>query len=155
MSDKQQTIKEIGVAQIMQMLPHRYPLLLVDKVCDVVPGISGTGFKNVTVNEPYFVGHFPENPIMPGVLQVEAMAQTSGVIILAGVDPKELKNKSVLFMTINDVKFRKPVVPGDVLEMRVEHLLTVRNVHKFKGISFVCGQKVCECTFSAMIYDKQ
>ncbi len=150
----EEVINEIGTLEIMQMLPHRYPFLLVDKMRDVVPGKSAVGIKNVTMNEPFFQGHFPNNPIMPGVLIIEAMAQTSGLVISSTFPKDELKTKNVLFMTIDNVKFRKPVIPGDVLEMHVEHLQTVRNVHKFKGEAFVGDKKVCESTFSAMIFDK-
>ena len=146
--------QEFNISDIMRMLPHRYPFLLVDKMVDVVPGKSAVGIKNVTMNEPYFTGHFPENPVMPGVLQIEAMAQTSGVVILSTFPKEELATKNVLFMTIDNVKFRKPVLPGDVLEMRVEHLQTMRTVHKFKGEAFVGGKKVSEAVFSAMIFDK-
>ena len=91
---------------------------------------------------------------MPGVLQIEAMAQTAGVVVLSTFPKDELKTKNVLFMSIDNVKFRKPVIPGDVLQMKVEHLQTMRNVHKFKGESFVGDKKVCEATFTAMIFDK-
>ncbi|MBE6449752.1 MAG: 3-hydroxyacyl-ACP dehydratase FabZ [Alphaproteobacteria bacterium] len=145
---------ELNISDIMRMLPHRYPFLLVDKLIDVVPGKSAVGIKNVTMNEPFFTGHFPENPVMPGVLQIEAMAQTSGVVILSTFPKEELATKNVLFMTIDNVKFRKPVLPGDVLQMHVEHLQTMRNVHKFKGEAFVGDKKVSEAVFSAMIFDK-
>ena len=142
------------IMDIMKMIPHRYPFLLVDKMVDVVPGKSAIGFKNVTMNEPFFTGHFPNNPVMPGVLQIEAMAQTAGVVVLSTFPKEELKTKNVLFMSIDNVKFRKPVIPGDVLEMRVDHLQTMRNVHKFKGEGFVGDKKACEATFTAMIFDE-
>ncbi len=151
---QKETIKEIGILEIMEMIPHRYPFLLVDKVLDVVPGESGIGIKNITMNEPFFQGHFPNNPVMPGVLQIEAMAQTSGVIVLASI-PKEERNQcGVLFMTIDGVKFRKPVIPGDRLEFHVQKERAVRNVYKFSGKGYVDGQLVSEATFSAMIMQK-
>ena len=148
-------IPEIGVQEIMTLLPHRSPFLLVDKIKDVVPGVSGTGFKNVTADEPFFQGHFPGNPIMPGVLQVEAMAQTAGVIVMTSFPPEERSGCGVYFMTIDDVKFRKPVKPGDVLELRLKKEQNVRNVFKFKGGAFVDGKLVSQAVFSAMILKKE
>ncbi len=147
-------IAEIGILQIMALLPHRPPFLLIDRVLDVQAGQSGTGVKNVSINEPFFEGHFPNNPIMPGVLQIEAMAQSAGVVILSAYPKEEVSKKGVLFMTIDGVKFRKPVLPGDILKMYVEKIQQLKNVYKFKGTACVDGVKVSECTFSAMIVDK-
>ena len=155
MTDQTQQTKSFNINDIMKMLPHRYPFLLVDKMIDVVPGEKGVGIKNVTVNEPFFQGHFPDNPVMPGVLQIEAMAQTSGIVMMASFPEEDLPKKAVLFMSIDDVKFRKPVLPGDKLEMRVERVQTVRNVHKFKCESYVDDKKVCEGILTAMIFDKE
>ena len=155
MSEQTEQIKNYDINDIMKMLPHRYPFLLVDKAINVVAGEKGTGIKNVTVNEPFFQGHFPGNPVMPGVLQIEAMAQTAGVVMMATFSEEELSKKAVLFMSIDGVKFRKTVLPGDTLEMRVERMQTVRNVHKFKCESFVEEKKVCEGVLTAMIFDKQ
>ena len=151
----EQKIPEIRIGEIMKMLPHRAPFLLVDRLKDVIPGESGIGIKNVTFNEPFFQGHFPENPIMPGVLQVEAMAQTAGIIVLMSFPEEERSGNSVYFMTINDVKFRKPVLPGDVLEFHVKKEQTVRNVFKFRGEVFVDGKLVSQAVFSAMILKKK
>lgn len=147
--------KNFDINDIMKMLPHRYPFLLVDKAIDVVPNEKGVGIKNVTVNEPFFQGHFPNNPVMPGVLQIEAMAQTAGIVMMAGFPEKDLSKKAVLFMSVDGVKFRKPVLPGDILQMRVERTQTVRNVHKFKCEAFVDDKKVCEGILTAMIFDKE
>ena len=154
MSEQTEQTKSYNINDVMKMLPHRYPFLLVDKAIDVVAGERGIGFKNVTVNEPFFQGHFPGNPVMPGVLQIEAMAHTAGIVMMATFSEEELKKKAVLFMSIDGVKFRKTVLPGDVLEMRVERMQTVRNVHKFKCESFVEGKKACEGILTAMIFDK-
>ena len=147
-------IDELNILQIMELMPHRAPFIMIDKVVDITPCQSGTGIKNVSINEPFFQGHFPDNPIMPGVLQIEAMAQTAGVVIITSFPEEEKRNKSVLFMTIDGVKFRKPVLPGDVLKLRVEKMQQLKNVYKFKGEAFVEDTKVSECTFSAMIIDK-
>ena len=113
-------IEEIKIGEILKLLPHRYPFLLVDKLKNIVPGESGIGIKNVTMNEPFFQGHFPENPVMPGVLQIEAMAQTAGLIVLMAFPEEERSGNSVYFMTVDDVKFRKPILPGDVIEFHVK-----------------------------------
>ncbi len=142
------------IEEIMEMLPHRYPFLLVDRLEVEVPGEKGIGTKNVTMNEEFFQGHFPGNPVMPGVLQVEAMAQTAGAIVIAGREKKENgKNAGVLFMSIDGVKFRKPVKPGDVLKMHVEKIKERRNIFVFKGVNYVDGQPVSEAEFTAMIVE--
>ena len=140
------------IEEIMEMLPHRYPFLLVDRLEVEVPGEKGIGTKNVTMNEEFFQGHFPGNPVMPGVLQVEAMAQTAGAIVIAGREKKENGKKAgELFMTIDGVKFRKPVKPGDVLKMHVEKIKERRNIFVFKGVNYVDGQPVSEAEFTSMI----
>ena len=144
-------IAEISIQEIMKMLPHRAPFLLIDKMKNVVPGESGIGIKNVSFNEPFFQGHFPNNPIMPGVLQVEAMAQTAGVIVMTSLAKEEWPGCQVYFMTVDDVKFRKPVLPGDTLELKVVKEQNVRNVFKFRGEAFVNGKLVSQAVFSAMI----
>ncbi|MBR6663510.1 MAG: 3-hydroxyacyl-ACP dehydratase FabZ [Alphaproteobacteria bacterium] len=135
----------------MQMLPHRYPFLLVDRLEVEVPGEKGVGTKNVTMNEEFFQGHFPGNPVMKGVLQVEAMAQTAGAIVISAIENFAENKKSVLFMSIDGVKFRKPVKPGDQLKMHVEKIRERRNIYVFKGQSLVDGQVVSEAEFTAMI----
>ncbi len=152
MSEKSK--KTIEITEIMKMIPHRYPLLLVDRVIDLVTGESATGVKNVTINEPHFMGHFPGYPVMPGVLIVEAMAQTAAIVVVDGVGAAAA-GKIVYFMTIDNARFRKPVTPGDVLHIHVEKIRGRANVWKFKGVAKV-GDVVCaEATFSAMITDKE
>ena len=143
--------KVYPIEEIMKMLPHRYPFLLVDRLEVEVPGEKGVGTKNVTMNEEFFQGHFPGNPVMPGVLQIEAMAQTAGAIVMAAEDNYAETKRSVLFMSIDGVKFRKPVKPGDQLKMHVEKVRERRNIFVFKGQSMVDGQVVSEAEFTAMI----
>jgi 3-hydroxyacyl-[acyl-carrier-protein] dehydratase len=142
----------IDLLRIMEMIPHRYPFLMIDRVIDVVRDVSAVGIKNVTVNEPHFQGHFPSRPIMPGVLIVEAMAQTAGVLVVHTLGP-ESEGKLVYFMTIDDARFRKPVTPGDTLHIHVVKQRSRGNVWKFKGEARVEGALVAEATFSAMIVD--
>ena len=137
------------IEEIMKLLPHRYPFLLLDRLEVEVPGEKGIGLKNVTMNEEFFQGHFPSNPVMPGVLQVEAMAQTAGAIVAAAAS--EGKTPDVLFMSIDGVKFRKPVKPGDQLKMHVEKVQSRRNVYVFKGKTMVDDKVVSEAEFTAMI----
>lgn len=143
----------IDVTQIMDMIPHRYPLLLVDRVIDVVKGESATGIKNVTMNEPHFTGHFPGHPIMPGVLIIEAMAQTSAVLVVDTLGD-EAKGKLVYFTSIDNAKFRKPVVPGDTLHLHCKALKNRGALWKFEVYAEVDGQKATEATISAMIMDR-
>lgn len=148
----EETQKSYDVNQIMKMIPHRYPILLVDRLIDIVPGQSAVGVKNVTINEPHFNGHFPGYPVMPGVLIVEAMAQTAALVVVDFMG-EEAQGKVVYFMTIDNARFRKPVVPGDTLHVHVEKVQSRGAVWKFKGTARV-GDKVCaEATFSAMITD--
>ena len=145
--------KSLNIQDIMKMIPHRYPILLVDRVIDMVPGESATGIKNVTMNEPHFNGHFPGHPVMPGVLIVEAMAQTAALVCVSNLGA-EAEGKIVYFMTIDNARFRKPVTPGDVLHIHVEKIQSRANVWKFKGVA-KNGDAVCaEAVFSAMITDK-
>ena len=143
----------IELDRIMQMIPHRYPFLMIDRVVNVVPGESATGIKNVTINEPHFVGHFPQKPIMPGVLIVEAMAQTAGVLVVNTLG-KESEGKLVYFMTIDEARFRKPVVPGDQLHIHVYKERARGTVWKFRGEAKVNDVLVAEAVYSAMILDK-
>ena len=146
------SVSTIDLLRIMEMIPHRYPFLMIDRVIDVVRDVSAVGIKNVTVNEPHFQGHFPSRPIMPGVLIVEAMAQTAGVLVVHTLGP-ESEGKLVYFMTIDDARFRKPVTPGDTLHIHVVKQRSRGNVWKFKGEARVDGALVAEATFSAMIVD--
>ena len=147
-------IPEVRIGEILKLLPHRYPFLLVDRMKDIVPGVSGIGIKNVTMNEPFFQGHFPENPVMPGVLQIEAMAQSAGIIVLTSFPEEERSGNSVYFMTVDEVKFRKPVLPGDVIEFHVKKEQAVRNVFKVRGEAYVDGKLVSQAIFSAMVFKK-
>ncbi|MBO9473330.1 3-hydroxyacyl-ACP dehydratase FabZ [Shimia sp. R10_1] len=147
-----QELKSADIDLIQRIIPHRYPFLLVDKVVDIDGYASATGIKNVTMNEPHFQGHFPSKPIMPGVTIVEAMAQTSAVMVGVALDMAD-KDLLVYFMGIDKCKFRRMVVPGDVLEMRVT---TTRGkpggkVWKFAGTATVDGEVACEVEFTAMM----
>ncbi len=143
--------RTLDINEIMEMIPHRYPFLLIDSVKDIVAGESAVGIKNVTINEPFFQGHFPGHPIMPGVLIVEAMAQTSAVMVVDTMGKKE--NRLVYFMTVDQARFRKPVVPGDRVELRIVKQRSRGNVWKFKGEAIVDGVLKAEATYSAMIVD--
>lgn len=142
----------IDVRQIMGMIPHRYPMLLIDRVVEFEPNQKAVGLKNVTINEPFFNGHFPGAPVMPGVLIIEAMAQTSAALVVAS-NPADGEGKIVYFMTIESAKFRKPVVPGDQLYLTVTTLKSRGAVWKFKGEAHVDGTLVAEAEFGAMIVD--
>lgn len=142
----------INIEKIMEMIPHRYPFLLIDRVVDIKKGESAVGIKNVTFNEPHFVGHFPQKPIMPGVLIIEAMAQTSAVFVVETLDGAT-KGKLVYFMSIDGARFRKPVVPGDTLKLHIKVLQNRKNVWKFTCEAFVEQDMVAEATISAMIVD--
>lgn len=134
---------------IQRIIPHRYPFLLIDKVRDVVMNESCVGVKCVTINEPQFQGHFPGMPIFPGVMIIEAMAQTSGVLVGLSMDLVD-KNATVFFMGVDGVKFRRKVVPGDVLELHVRALRGGGRVWKFEGRAMVGEELACEATFMAM-----
>lgn len=143
----------IDIKQIMRMIPHRYPILLVDRILEFVPGQSAVGLKNVTMNEPHFMGHFPGEPVMPGVLIIEAMAQTAAILVVNSLGA-ESEGKLVYFMTIDGAKFRKPVTPGDSLHIHVEKIQSRGAVWKFSGKAFVDGKLCAEANFSAMLSDK-
>jgi 3-hydroxyacyl-[acyl-carrier-protein] dehydratase len=139
------------INEIMKQLPHRYPFLLVDRIVDLQPGVSITGIKNVTINEPFFQGHFPGQPIMPGVLILEAMAQVAGVMAFSA----GMKGRSVYFMSIDNAKFRRPVVPGDQIKLEIKALKQRGNVWKFSGTATVDGKVVAESDFTAMVTDRE
>ncbi len=144
------TVDDIDVERIMTMIPHRYPFLMIDRVVDIVPNVRATGVKNVTINEPYFAGHFPQRPVMPGVLIVEAMAQTAAVFVVNTLGP-DAEGKLVYFMSIDGARFRKPVVPGDQLRVEVTKERSRGNVWRFAGRAMVDGVLVAEATYAAMI----
>jgi len=142
-------LDSMDIARLLKLLPHRYPFLLVDKIVDIDGDNSATGIKNVTVNEPHFQGHFPDKPVMPGVLIVEAMAQTAGAICLHALGSG--KPSLVYFLTIDEAKFRKPVVPGDRLEIKVTKERQRASVWRFRCEAVVDGGKVAEAVISAMM----
>lgn len=137
-------------SEIRKILPHRYPFLLVDRIIHLEPKVTAVGLKNVTFNEYFFQGHFPDEPIMPGVLIIEAMAQVSGILAFHS----GAQGKSVYFMSIEKAKFRKPVVPGDQLRFEVNVLQHRNNVWKFSGQAFVDDKVVAEAEFTAMVSEK-
>lgn len=139
------------VNDIMKFLPHRYPFLLVDRIVELQPGVSAKGIKNVTINEPFFQGHFPGQPIMPGVLVIEAMAQVAGVMAFRS----GMEGGSVYFMSIDNAKFRRPIVPGDQVMMEIKVLKRRGNVWKFSGTATVEGKLVSEAEFTAMVTDRE
>lgn len=151
------TASTADVLAVMALLPHRFPMLLVDRVIDMIPGKSATGIKAVTINEPFFAGHFPARPIMPGVLIVEALAQTAGVLAIhtarAKAGPEGAGDKLVYFMAIDNAKFRTPVEPGCLLHLKVEVVQDRGRIAKFSGRAEVDGKLVAECSFTAMIVD--
>lgn len=150
--DTTQEGRVIEIKEIMEMIPHRYPFLLVDRVTQIVLGETAVGIKNVTVNEQFFQGHFPNHPIMPGVLIIEAMAQTSAVLVIETTG--RAAGSVVYFMTIDSARFRKPIGPGDQVHLHVEKIRNRGNVWKFKGEARVDGQLMAEATYSAMIVDE-
>jgi len=143
---------EVDILELMELIPHRQPFLMLDRVEDIVVREYATGIKNVTINEPFFLGHFPVRPVMPGVLIIEAMAQTAAVLVVETLGEKAL-GKLVYFMTIENARFRKPVVPGDQLKLHVSIQRNRGNVWKFSGEAKVGDMVVAEGAFSAMIMD--
>jgi 3-hydroxyacyl-[acyl-carrier-protein] dehydratase len=143
---------ELNVRQIMELLPHRYPFLLVDRIDEIVPGERIVGTKNVTINEPFFQGHFPGHPIMPGVLIIEAMAQVGGVF--ASVANKENQGKVTYFVGIDKAKFRRPVVPGDVLRFELSIVSSRRGIYVFEGKAYVGDKVAAEAELKATFADK-
>ena len=146
-------VEDIDIMRVMEMIPHRYPMLMVDRVVDVVPHTSAVGIKNISINEHYFQGHFPSRPVMPGVLIIESMAQTAAVLVVQTLGA-EAEGKLVYFMTVDDARFRKPLVPGDTVRVHVTKLRNRGTVWKFRGEAKVEGTLCAEATFSAMILDK-
>ena len=146
------TTQSIDVEGIQRLLPHRYPMLMIDRVIDMEPGLRATGIKNVTINEPFFQGHFPGHPVMPGVLIIEAMAQTAAVVVVTTL-ARERDGSVVYFMSIDQARFRKPVLPGDTMYLHVEKQRSRGNVWKFTGLAKVNDVLVAEATYAAMIRD--
>ncbi len=144
----------IDMAEILRRIPHRYPFLLVDRAEDYRAHESVTGIKCVTVNEPYFIGHFPGNPVMPGVLIVEALAQTGAVLMSKSLNA-DVEGKTIMFMSLDNVRFRAPVRPGDVLRMNVEVLRARDVVFKFKGRALVGDKVAAEAEFAAMVVEQR
>ena len=147
------TVPDLDINRIMQMIPHRYPMLMIDRVINIVLGESAVGVKNVTVNEPFFQGHFPQQPVMPGVLIIESMAQTSATLVVATLG-EQAEGKLVYFMTIDEARFRKPVGPGDTVYIHVSKQRQRGNVWRFKGEAKVGDVLVAEAIYSAMIMNK-
>jgi UDP-3-O-[3-hydroxymyristoyl] N-acetylglucosamine deacetylase / 3-hydroxyacyl-[acyl-carrier-protein] dehydratase len=140
------------VEDILQVLPHRYPFLLVDRILEIEEGKRIVGLKNVTINEPFFQGHFPGHPIMPGVLIIEAMAQVGGMLLMRTID--DPTTKVVYFMSLDNVKFRRPVKPGDQLRLELEVIQMRGTMSKMKGTAYVDGQVVTEAEMAAMVRDR-
>jgi beta-hydroxyacyl-ACP dehydratase FabZ len=144
----------LGIQEVMELLPHRYPFLLIDRILEFEMGKRIVGLKNVTINEPFFQGHFPGHPIMPGVLLLEAMAQTGGVMALKSIPPEDVKKKVLYFMSIDKAKFRKPVVPGDQVRFELELIRARGTIMSLKAKATVDGGVVAEAEMMAMIVDK-
>jgi 3-hydroxyacyl-[acyl-carrier-protein] dehydratase len=149
-----ETVKKLetaDIAMVLQLLPHRYPFLMVDRVIEIRGDDSGIGIKNVTINEPQFQGHFPGNPVFPGVLMIEGMAQTAGVLCIAAAP--SVVPRSVFFLTIDKAKFRKPVRPGDTIEYHMRKIAQRKTMWWFRGEAKVAGQIVAEAEVGAMLTD--
>jgi 3-hydroxyacyl-[acyl-carrier-protein] dehydratase len=144
---------KLDIKEISKLLPHRYPFLLIDRIVEITPGESAVAKKNVTRNEEFFNGHFPEEPIMPGVLIIEAMAQAAATLMTSTID--DAQDKLVYFMSIEDAKFRTPVIPGDTLYLHVKLNKKRGNVWKVSGEALVDDKLVSEATFTAMVVDKK
>jgi UDP-3-O-[3-hydroxymyristoyl] N-acetylglucosamine deacetylase/3-hydroxyacyl-[acyl-carrier-protein] dehydratase len=142
----------LGIEEIMKTLPHRYPFLLVDRILEMEEKKRIVGLKNVTINEPFFQGHFPGHPIMPGVLIIEAMAQVGGILLMGQIEGYE--SKVVYFMSLDNVKFRRPVKPGDQLRFELDMIQIRGMVCKMHGVAKVDGEVVCEADMAAMVRDK-
>ena len=144
------SLEAADIIQVLEMLPHRYPFLMVDRIIDIRGDEHGIGIKNVTINEPQFQGHFPGNPVFPGVLMIEGMAQTAGVLCIAATGAKP---SSVFFLTIDKAKFRKPVRPGDTIEYHMNRITRRKSMWWYRGEAKVAGQIVAEAQVGAMLSD--
>ena len=148
------TATSVDIKRILEMIPHRYPMLMVDKVTEMVLNESAIGLKNVSINEPFFQGHFPSEPVMPGVLIVEAMAQASAVLMSKSLDI-DPAGKAIFFMSLDNCRFRAPVRPGMVLRMPVEVTQSRRDIYKFRGRALVDDKVAAEAEWAAMVVDTQ
>ena len=144
--------KTLDIEQIKQLIPHRYPFLMIDRIVELVPDVSAVGIKNVSINEPYFQGHFPSRPIMPGVLIIEAMAQTSAALVVYTMG-EGAEGRLVYFMAVDSARFRKPIAPGDTVRIHVKKLQSRGRVWKFSGQAKVEGVLMAEAMYTAMIAD--
>jgi 3-hydroxyacyl-[acyl-carrier-protein] dehydratase len=149
----EQQVTQVDVQRIMEMIPHRHPFLMIDKVVDMVANERATGVKNVSINEGYFQGHFPARPVMPGVLIIEAMAQTAAVLVVHTLGPGA-EGKLVYFMSVDNARFRRPVFPGDRLDVYVAKQRHRGNVWKFEGQAKVGDNLMAEAVFAAMILNE-
>ncbi len=146
-------VETVDIARILQAIPHRYPFLMVDRVVELVTNQSAIGIKNVSVNEAFFQGHFPNHPVMPGVLIIEAMAQTAAILVVETLGP-DAAGRVVYFMSVEGAKFRRPVIPGDQLRIHCTKQRNRGNVWKFHAVARVDGVSVAEATYAAMIMDR-
>jgi 3-hydroxyacyl-[acyl-carrier-protein] dehydratase len=149
----EEQVTQVNVQRIMEMIPHRHPFLMIDKVVDMVANARATGIKNVSINENYFQGHFPARPVMPGVLIIEAMAQTAAVLVVHTLGA-ESEGKLVYFMSVDNARFRRPVFPGDRLDVHVTKQRHRGNVWKFEGRAKVGDNLMAEAVFAAMILNE-
>jgi len=149
----EEQVTQVDVQRIMEMIPHRHPFLMIDRVVDMVANDRATGIKNVSINENYFQGHFPARPVMPGVLIIEAMAQTAAVLVVHTLGP-ESEGKLVYFMSVDNARFRRPVFPGDRLDVHVTKQRHRGNVWKFEGRAKVGNDLMAEAVFAAMILNE-
>jgi len=150
---QKEAIPDLNVLEIMELIPHRYPFLMIERLTEIVGDESAVGIKNVSINEPHFQGHFPDQPIMPGMLIVEAMAQTAACLVMRSLGIHK-EGRLVYFMSLEEARFRKPVVPGDTLKISVQKVRNRGMVWKFAGAARVDGVLVSEATFTAMIVNK-